>query len=47
VLLRGSQRELAEKLVRDLGIAGVAVVTSPNAPGDADVVLILGDDYVR
>lgn len=47
VLLRGSQRALAERLVRDLGIAGVAVVTSPNAIGDADVVLILGDDYVQ
>jgi LCP family protein required for cell wall assembly len=45
VLLRGAQRTLAEQLVRDVGLTGVAIVIAPNAPGDADVVLVLGDDY--
>lgn len=46
VLLRGTKRALAEQLARDVGLTGVAVVVSPSAPGDADVVLILGEDYV-
>lgn len=46
VLLRGGKRALAEQLARDVGLTGVAVVVSPGAPGDADVVLILGEDYV-
>ena len=45
LLLRGNKRAFAEQLARDLGISGIAIIAAPNAPGDADVVLVLGADY--